>query len=567
MESQERPQVQHLFVTACNMEDEDRLVAIRSRASALRKEEQELEQRINEKAVVRTLEQKLETYVSKLTTAGQTAAALQQERDAAIQTRETEKAKFEERMHTAQGEFEAISAKHDKLVTDLAIRDSALSECQTRNQHLVEELVSYRAQSFELVGTTAAFREQYDIQARRGANLYGKFQSLAHHSMRQEATINALRAEVEMLRNGWAKDAGVSPHNMHGSVGGPTEYDVIPSYAPTWCQMGDSEAVLTSGHMQGGGTHQRPARQPHFTAVEQDEEQSGSATRSDAARSGDSFHTAHASDYNQAASVAWVEEEDRLEVAREPSLGADLQETIKEPSCISKCEQKDVAVAETEAEGATLRALHAVNLTPNPTLPPNPPVQASRGGRMEEHAATTTPDIAEEPIAEVAVVPSSDVVQSSAAAEALQGPPAPLPTPPRKVVYVTPLPPGHLAGMSTSEQQTYKDALHRVCLPHPPSTPAPTPAVVYVTPVPPQLHSSSTHEVKEQRTNRRLGPRVGNRTGPADAQSTGSSSSTSQQAVANSQGVESHEAQMQAKKNAKKARKKRASQKRANAGS
>ncbi|KAL3140321.1 hypothetical protein ABBQ38_004586 [Trebouxia sp. C0009 RCD-2024] len=546
------------------MEDEDRLVALRSTASALRKEEEELKQRIKEKA--KTLEQKHELYVSKLTAADQTAAALQKERDAAIQTRENEKAKFEESLRTAEEEIQAISAKHFELATELAIRDSALSECQTRNQHLLKELVSYRAESFELRGTTAAFREQYEAQARRGANLSSRFQSLAHHSMRQQATIDALHAEVHTLRNGWAKGEGVFPHNMQGPLGGPTSNDFIPSYAPTWFRVGDSvEAVLTSGHMQGGGTHQRPARQPHITAMEQDEEHSGSPTRSDAAQSGDSFHTAQANDHDQADCEAWVQEP--LELARDFSLGADLHETVKEPSCISKCEQKDVAVADSEAEGAIVRALHAVNLTLNPALPPHPPVQASRGVRKEEHAATTSPDTAEEATAEVAAVPAPDVVQRSAAAEASQAPSAPLPTPPRKVVYITPLPPDHLAAMSTNEQQTYKDALHRMCLAHPPSTPAPTPAGVYVTPMPPQLHSSGTHEVKEQRANRRLGPQVGSRTGPADVQSTGSGSSTSQQAVANSQEAETHEAQKQAKKNAKKARKKRASQQRANAGS
>ncbi|KAL3140318.1 hypothetical protein ABBQ38_004583 [Trebouxia sp. C0009 RCD-2024] len=118
-------------------------------------------------------------------------------------TCETEKAKFEESLRTAEEEIRAISAKHDKLAAELATRDSALSACQTRNQRLLEELVSYRAESFELRGTTAAFREQYEAQARRAADLYGRFRSLAHHSMHQEATINALREEVEMLKNGW----------------------------------------------------------------------------------------------------------------------------------------------------------------------------------------------------------------------------------------------------------------------------------------------------------------------------------------------------------------------------
>ncbi|KAL3140320.1 hypothetical protein ABBQ38_004585 [Trebouxia sp. C0009 RCD-2024] len=521
------------------MEDEDRLVAVRSTASALRKEEEELKQRIKEKAVVRTLEQKLET------------------------ARETDKAKFEESLRTADEEIQAVSAKHDKLATELAIRDSALSECQTRNQHLLEELVSYRAESFELRGTTAAFQEQYEAQARRGANLYNRFQSLAHHSMRQEATIDALHAEVEMLRGGWAKGAGMSPHNMHGPVGG-SGTDYIASYAPPMRRCtSDSEPVPMTEHMQPYSAHQVPAGQPQISdAMEQDEEQSGSPTRSDAAQSGDTFHTAQASDHDQAASEAWVEEEERAELAREFSLGDDLQETVMQPSCISKCEQKDMGVTETGAEGSTVRALPAVNLTSNITLLPHP-VQASRGVCKEEDAATTPPDIAQEPIADVAVVPASDDVQSSAAAEAS----APLPTPPREVVYITPLPPGHLAAMSTNVQQTYNDALHRVCLAHPPSTPAPTPAGVYVTPMPPQLHSSSMHEVKEQRANKRVGARVGSRTGPADVQSIGSGSSTSQQAVANSQGAETHEAQKQAKKNAKKARKKRASQQRANAGS
>ncbi|KAL3153779.1 hypothetical protein ABBQ32_013364 [Trebouxia sp. C0010 RCD-2024] len=484
------------------MEDEDRLVAIRSTASALRKEEEELNQRIKEKAVLRDLDQKLEM------------------------ARETDKAKFEESLRTAEEDIQAISAKHDKLATELAVRNSSLSECQTRNQHLLEELVSYRAESFELRGTTAAFREQYEVQVRRGANLDGRFQSLAHHS-----------------------------------------------YAP--CRM-DTNPVS----QQPYGAHQVPAGQPQVNDVMEQDEQHvsvhgpqhndhrlrGSPTRSDAAQSGGSFHTAHASSHDQADSEASAEEEEPLELARDSSLGADLQENVKELSCISKCEQKDVGVAETEAEGATVRALHAVNLTLNPVLPPHPPVQASRGGCKEGHAATLQ-DIAEEPTAEVAVVPAPDVVQSPAAAAESQAPSAPLPSPPRKVVYVTPLPPHHLAAMSTEEQQTYKDALHRVCLPYAPSTPAPTPAGVYVTPLPPQLHSSSMHEVKEQRANRRVGARAGSRTGPADVQSTGGTSSISQRAVANSQGVEAPEAQKRARKNAKKARKKKASQQRASAGS
>ncbi|KAL3153780.1 hypothetical protein ABBQ32_013365 [Trebouxia sp. C0010 RCD-2024] len=558
------------------MEDEDRLMAIRSTASALRKEEEELEQRIMEKAVLRGLDQKLELYVSKLIKADQTAAALQKERDAAIQARETDKVKFEESLRTAQEKIQAISAKHDKLATALAIRDSALSECQTRNKHLLEELVSYRAQSFELRGTTAAFQEQYDIQARRGGNLYGRYRSLAKQSMYQNSVIHALQAEIQMLRGGWAKGVVVSPHNMQGPVGGPTDQGYIPSYAPAMRRCAsDSEPVPISGHMQHYGTHQVPAGQPLVNDVmEQDEEQSGSQSLSDAAQSGDSFHTAYASNHEQADSQAWVEEEEPLELARDFSVGADLQETVVEPSCISKHKRKDVGVTETEAEGATARALHAVNLVPDPVLPPHPPVQASRGGCKEGHAATLQ-DIAEEPTAEVAAVPASDVVQSSAAAAESRAPSAPLPSPPRKVVYVTPLPPRHLAAMSPNEQQTYKDVLHRVSLAHPPSTPAATPAGVYVTPLPPQPHSSSMHEVKEQRANRRVGARAGSRTGPADVQSTGGTSSTSQQAVANSQGAEAlqglgfpPEAQKRARKNAKKNnRRKKVSQKPATAGS
>lgn len=46
-------------------------------------------------------------------------------------------------------------------------------------------------------------------------------------------------------------------------------------------------------------------------------------------------------------------------------------------------------------------------------------VQASRGVRKEEHAATTSPDTAEEATAEVAAVPAPDVVQRSGSFHAL----------------------------------------------------------------------------------------------------------------------------------------------------
>ena len=45
-------------------------------------------------------------------------------------------------------------------------RDAALSECQARNALLVDELVSYRAQTHEMDGTIAAYRDQvYDLEA------------------------------------------------------------------------------------------------------------------------------------------------------------------------------------------------------------------------------------------------------------------------------------------------------------------------------------------------------------------------------------------------------------------
>ena len=126
----------------------------------------------------------------------------------------------------------------------------------------------------------------------------------------------------------------------------------------------------------------------------------------------------------------------------------------------------------------------------------------------------------------------------AAAAEATQGPSATLPTPPRKLVYVTPLPPGHLATMNIEEQQSYTDALHTVSLGDLPTTTAPTPVGVYTTPLPLPLQTSSMSEVREQRVNRRIGTRARNRTGPAAVQ-TSTASTSSQQADASMQGSES----------------------------
>ena len=42
----------------------------------------------------------------------------------------------------------------------ICCRESALSDCQARNAHLVEEVISYRAQTHEMTGTIAAYRGQ-----------------------------------------------------------------------------------------------------------------------------------------------------------------------------------------------------------------------------------------------------------------------------------------------------------------------------------------------------------------------------------------------------------------------
>ena len=46
-------------------------------------------------------------------------------------------------------------------------RDSALTDCQARNTQLMQELVSYRAQSHEMSGTIAAYTELHQAQASR----------------------------------------------------------------------------------------------------------------------------------------------------------------------------------------------------------------------------------------------------------------------------------------------------------------------------------------------------------------------------------------------------------------
>ena len=109
----------------------------------------------------------------------------------------------------------------------LSCRDSALAECQQRNQNMLEELVSYRAQALESDGTIAVFKEHYRAQACRfdslssrftfvgcldtndvevqcrAAGLYGQYRSLQQHCMRQDVTIVDLRREVSSLKNGW----------------------------------------------------------------------------------------------------------------------------------------------------------------------------------------------------------------------------------------------------------------------------------------------------------------------------------------------------------------------------
>ena len=67
----------------------------------------------------------------------------------------------------------------------------------------------------------------------------------------------------------------------------------------------------------------------------------------------------------------------------------------------------------------------------------------------------------------------------------------PSPPPARRVVYVTPLQPSHLANMSGDEQRLHRESMDRVSLCHPP-TAGPTLAGAYVTPMPQVCPSSSS---------------------------------------------------------------------------
>ena len=68
----------------------------------------------------------------------------------------------------------------------------------------------------------------------------------------------------------------------------------------------------------------------------------------------------------------------------------------------------------------------------------------------------------------------------------------PSPPPARRVVYVTPLQPSHLANMSGDEQQLHQESMDRVSLCHSPTAADPTLAGAYVTPMPPQVCPSSS---------------------------------------------------------------------------
>ncbi|DBA75991.1 TPA: hypothetical protein ACH3X2_008924 [Trebouxia sp. C0005] len=216
-------------------DDEQRLVELDSTIAAAEAERVSLQRRIAERAILKTLQAKLDEATKLKQEAEAQAHSLEGERNDAIQARQRIEILFKDRLYDSQHEVQNLNSTLAGLNSELHSREDQLSQCQTEKQTMVNELTALRTQSSKLQRALAKeITKVEDLQKRDSENTFRQAEmaeiaeendKLKAEVQDQAATIRRIQGQLDRLRflerQAASQRAMPVVPSMYGPVGAP----------------------------------------------------------------------------------------------------------------------------------------------------------------------------------------------------------------------------------------------------------------------------------------------------------------------------------------------------------